>query len=125
MIDLKISVSVGELIDKLSILQIKMEKIIDKDKLTHIETEYRILKEVSEIFLKEKSISNLFDELFETNKILWNIENAIRKKDEKNEFDEEFIEIAKSVYKNNDKRFRLKNEINELSNSKLKEQKSY
>lgn len=125
MIDLKISVSVGELIDKLSILQIKMEKIIDKDKLTHIETEYGILKEVSEFFLKEKSISKLFDELFETNKILWDIENSIRKKDEKNEFDEEFIEIAKSVYKNNDKRFRLKNEINELSNSKLKEQKSY
>jgi hypothetical protein len=115
MTELKIPVSVGELIDKLSILQIKIEKIIDDNKLSHVQTEYKKLKEASEIYLNQKSINSLFNKLLDVNRILWNIEDLIREKDKKNEFDEEFIEIAKKVYKNNDIRFCLKNEINQIT----------
>jgi hypothetical protein len=125
MTELKIPVSVGELIDKLSILQIKIEKIIDDNKLSHVQTEYKKLKEASEIYLNQKSINSLFNKLLDVNRILWNIEDLIREKDKKNEFDEEFIEIAKKVYKNNDIRFCLKNEINQITNSEIKEQKNY
>ena len=125
MTKLEIPVSVGELIDKLSILQIKREKIIDENKLSHVQTEYIKLKEVSEIYINQKPINSLFNKLLDVNRILWNIEDLIREKDKKNEFDEEFIEIAKKIYKNNDIRFSLKNEINLITNSEIKEQKNY
>ena len=83
MTELKIPVSVGELIDKLSILQIKIEKIIDDNKLSHVQTEYKKLKEASEIYLNQKSINSLFNKLLDVNRILWNIEDLIREKDKK------------------------------------------
>jgi hypothetical protein len=120
-----IPVSVGELIDKLTILKIKTEKITDKEKLKHIVTEYDALEQKAKDLLTHESISLIFAELEIVNKKLWVVEDLIRKKEKNNEFDQEFVELARSVYITNDMRFELKNKINELTNSQIKEQKSY
>lgn len=121
----KIEVSIGELIDKLSILKIKLKKIKDKKKLNFVRKEYKILKKKSKKFLKNRQVLNLYFELVEINKRLWNIEDELRILENEKRFDKSFIELARLVYITNDLRFNLKNQINELTNSSLKEQKSY
>lgn len=125
MTNIKIPISVGELIDKLSILKIKMEKINDSKKLEYITEEFNLLRDSSNKFLEKKNIGILFDEIYEVNKKLWHVEDLIREKEKNNEFDSEFIQLARKVYITNDLRFKLKNEINNITNSKIKEQKNF
>ncbi len=118
--------SVGELIDKITILKIKQKKASDKDKLNNINHE---LDELETTWKNEKApeldISDLFDQLTEVNEALWKIEDDIRAKEAVNTFDQEFIELARSVYKQNDRRAELKKEINLRSGSALVEEKLY
>ena len=116
-------ISIGELIDKITILEIKKIYIKDK-KLINIEKELFLLENI----LKENDINidiNLVSQLKEINSILWKIEDDIRVKEKKGLFDEEFIELARSVYKNNDRRASIKREINYKYNSEVIEEKSY
>ena len=115
-----IPISNGELIDKLTILEIKKEKIKDTNKLFNIEKEYNELKKINKF-----DIDHEYQELKNINLKLWNIEDKIRIKEKNNEFDNEFIELAREVYKTNDIRYSLKNKINNFTNSNLIEEKSY
>ncbi len=119
-------ISVGELIDKITILKIKQKKASDKDKLVNINRE---LDELETTWKKDKApeldISDLFDQLTQVNEVLWKIEDDIRAKEATNAFDKEFIELARSVYKQNDHRAALKKEINIRSGSTLVEEKLY
>jgi len=120
-----IEASVGEVIDKYTILVIKSERIKDDNKLANI------IKEKNTLFfsLNENDYLNIFEseikKLKEINEKLWDIEDKIRIKESKMEFDYEFIELARSVYISNDIRFSIKNKINKLSNSTIREEKSY
>ena len=125
--DTSIAVSFGELVDKLTILEIKKSKIKNLDKLEKIETELKILKEKASLLENEnkKVYNKLFDELTDVNTKLWDIEDNIRKFELKKDFNDEFIELARSVYFLNDERFKVKSKINELFNSKIQEVKEY
>jgi hypothetical protein len=123
--NLSIKVSVGELIDKLSILEIKTKKITDKNKLSFVYDEYKILKEKSSFFFENEVVDELYKKLLITNLLLWEIEDKIRDKERQKKFDDEFVDLARKVYITNDKRFELKNQINQICNSVIKEQKSY
>lgn len=115
-------ISVGELLDKISILRIKSEKLSDPEKLKHVQHElYALTKETYDVSNSEPWI----EKLVKINSELWDIEDKIREKERESQFDSEFIEIARSVYFTNDKRFEVKNEINKFYNSDVKEQKGY
>lgn len=119
---IQVPISVGELCDKYTILQIKGEKITDKHKIVNIEKELRYLESiVTELNITSDKIINL--KL--VNEKLWNIEDNIRIKEYNKEFDAEFIELARSVYVTNDLRFEIKNNINKEYNSDIFEVKSY
>lgn len=121
-----IPVSIGELYDKISILQIKHEKTNDPFKLEKIIKELDYLKQAMldiDTFPCEEA--TLFGKLKKTNEDLWIIEEAIREKEYKKEFDETFIELARKVYKKNDERSRIKNEINTIFHSELMDIKIY
>jgi len=120
-----IVVSVGELLDKLTILEIKKMKIKDEEKIIHIEKERSFLSDKSIEYLKDDKIKECFDELLVINSKLWVVEDILRDMEAESRFDNEFIENARLVYKTNDKRFEVKNRINNLTNSVIKEQKSY
>ena len=122
---LEIQISVGELLDKLSILKIKKEKIIDDNKLKYVEQEFDILNKKASFFLNQADISEIFNDLYLTNNKLWIIEDDLRVLEKLNEFNIQFIDLARQVYKVNDHRFSLKNKINDITNSLIKEQKSY
>lgn len=122
--DVEVPVSLGELFDKISILQIKQEKITDLDKLKHVEHELDLLGQVLEKLKLEKA-SVFIDDIKEINKLLWEIEDEIRVKEKAGDFDEEFISLARSVYKTNDERFLVKKKINEFYGSSVVEVKSY
>ena len=121
---MKIDVSLGEVVDKITILEIKMERITDPLKLQHIRHEYGLLRES----LEESGISvdpEDFRRLKEVNSRLWEIEDRIRKKERDREFDDEFIELARSVYAKNDKRFEIKSRISGMGGSEVLEEKEY
>ena len=122
---MKIEVSNGEILDKVSILKIKLEKIFDDNKRRNIETELNMLNPIYDTIVNNFNIKQKFIELMIVNRKLWNIEDAIRQKEIKKEFDNEFIKLARSVYMENDLRFKIKKEINILSDSILVEEKSY
>jgi len=123
---INIPISHGELIDKLTILTIKLQKITDVVKIKNIQIEYDFLNNIYELLIKEDpNIKDYFNELMSINMKLWEIEDNIRKLEKIQKFDSEFIKLARDVYKTNDKRFDLKNQINDLFNSTIKEQKSY
>jgi len=122
---MNVTVNIEELLEKLSILKIKSEKIKDKQKLLHVINEFDLIENISTDFLIIQSVSFHFQDLYEVNKKLWDIEERIRVKERSGEFDSEFIELARNVYLTNDYRFNLKNKINEITNSVIKEQKSY
>jgi len=119
---MKIEVSTGEILDKMSILEIKMNKIKDETKLVNIQKEYNYLKNISQ--QQSYDIEN-YNELLKINNKLWDIEDDIREKERNGVFDTEFIEIARSVYFTNDKRSAIKKQINISSNSNFIEEKSY
>lgn len=123
--NITISVSVAELFDKVSILEIKLEKIVDSNKLKEVENELNILKDTFNKYNNTKESQLLFNKIKEVNKQLWEIEDKIRIKHRLSQFDEKFIELAKGVYFTNDMRFEVKNEINLLFGSNIKEVKSY
>jgi len=122
---LSVPVSVGELIDKLSILQVKKIKVTNPDKLLFINKEYDLLYEMSSEFLQRKDILQIYDDLINTNLKLWEVEDELRVIESTKNFDDIFTELARSVYYTNDERFRLKDKINSLTNSEIKEQKDY
>jgi hypothetical protein len=122
---LQIEISVGELLDKLSILTIKKEKILDDTKLKFVKDEFNILNKKAYIFLKNEEINKIYKDLYLTNSKLWEIEDELRVLEKLNEFNTEFIFLARKVYKTNDYRFFLKSKINDITNSSIKEQKSY
>ena len=116
-------VSLGELIDKITILEIKKVHMTGI-KLKNIDKELKLLK----CILHDKNLeidTYLMNNLKEVNKNLWNIEDNIRMKERNQEFDKEFIQLARSVYKENDKRASIKKEINQKYNSELVEEKLY
>ena len=120
-----VEVSIGEILDKLTILAIKKQKISDPQKLVHIEKEYDILEEKSKQYLNSEEVKNVFEELIEVNSKLWVIEDDLRDLESQKRFDEEFVEKARLVYMTNDHRFVLKNRINQLTDSGVQEQKGY
>ena len=117
-----VPVSVGELYDKYTILQIKSEKISDVNKLNKIENEIRYLKP---LIYQCKVSEDKLNDLKMINEKLWDIEDKIRIKESHSVYDAEFIELARSVYITNDHRFELKSEINEVYKSDICEVKSY
>ena len=120
-----VPVSVGELIDKLSILHVKKTKINNEEKLTFINKEFELLYNMSSFYLNDDEISKLYHQLVIVNSKLWEIEDELRVIELTKDFNSAFIELARQVYYTNDERFSLKNKINELTNSEVREQKDY
>jgi len=124
---MKVEVSNGELLDKISILELKLLKIEDKDKLANIQHEFDTLNPLCvELFEKfGGELQNHYLELAKINGQLWDIEDWIRDCEREKRFDEEFIQLARSVYVTNDRRSEVKKIINILTGSGLVEEKSY
>lgn len=120
---MEIEVSIGEIVDKLSILWIKKQNISDESKMLNIKKEYDYLNEI--VFNKLKIEEVDFQRLVEINTKLWVIEDDIRDKERNSEFDETFIKLARAVYFTNDKRAEIKKEINLKYGSLFVEEKSY
>ena len=119
-------ISSGELLDKISILEIKLKKIKDKENLKEINKEYDILKQSQNSNIKlTDELKDLFNELKKINLNLWDIEDKLRICEKNKDFGEKFIELARGVYFNNDSRSKIKSEINKLSGSNIKEIKQY
>ena len=119
-------ISAGELVDKITILEIKQIKISDTEKLNAINKELLSLNSTMKKFIPDHSkIKDLISELKEVNLKLWDIEEGKRKAEKNNNFDEKFIELARNVYKFNDERAKIKFNINNLLGSNIKEVKSY
>ena len=125
--EIKVEISCGELIDKLTILSIKSEKIKDKEKLENVQHEFKVLNEISQKLksLNPDEFDNFFKKLKKINLSLWDIEDEIRKFEKESNFGKDFIELARSVYITNDERFRTKNEINTFFSSGIVEEKDY
>jgi hypothetical protein len=122
---MKVEISDGELLDKLSILRIKSKMIKDQIKLDNIKREIETLVPLCTNLLCSLEISELFDQLVLINTKLWDIEDILRVKERNKEFDEEFIKYARRVYYTNDERAEAKKRINKISGSYLVEEKSY
>jgi len=119
-------ISAGELIDKITILEIKKAKITNKDKLVEIEKELLSLNDTMKKFIPNNSeILKFKDSLKDINLKLWDIEDGKRSAEKNNNFGEEFVELARKVYKFNDKRAKIKLAINNALGSNIKEVKSY
>lgn len=121
----QIPVSIGELIDKLSILHVKQTMILEESKLEYINKEFELLYNFSSEYLNDEKIFNLYHQLINVNTTLWKIEDELRIIETQKIFDNKFIELSRLVYKNNDIRFTIKNTINQLTNSEMQEQKDY
>ena len=119
-------ISAGELLDKISILEIKLEKIKHKNSLEEINKEYKILKNAQNTNIEvADKIRKLFKEIKEVNTNLWDIENKLRFCEKNKDFGKNFTELARGVYLNNDKRSKIKLEINKTLGSNIKEIKQY
>ena len=119
-------ISAGELLDKISILEIKLDKIQNKTSQDEITKEYKLLKDAKNSNIEEdEKTTKLFKELKETNLTLWDIEDKIRICEKNKDFGDKFIELARAVYSTNDKRSKIKSKINETLGSNIKEIKQY
>lgn len=118
-------ISVGELLDKISILKIKQDKITNQDKLKDITHELDELLRIANSLEDQEAVSEYISRLHEVNSDLWEVEDNIRIKEKQGKFDDEFIQLARKVYITNDERFDVKNEVNSAFNSDIVEQKSY
>ncbi len=119
-------ISAGELVDKITILEIKKEKITNKEKLVEIKKELDSLTNTFNKSIKKNiNLETLTKELENVNLKLWNIEDKKRELEKKQEFGKEFIELARNVYKSNDERAKIKLKINKALGSNIKEVKSY
>ncbi|RFF31241.1 DUF6165 family protein [Wenzhouxiangella sediminis] len=124
--ELLIPVSPGELLDKLSILEIKLERIDDEAKLANVRREHELLWSVwQDAGLEDGDIDALRGRLREVNEALWEIEDAIREEERDGRFGDHFVELARSVYLRNDERAALKKRVNERLGSEIVEEKSY
>ena len=122
----KISVSWGELFDKMTILEIKLENLKSKSSLKNVKKEHNQLRTIfDQSFLNNTNADRLIKELRLINQSLWKIEDKVRDKERIKTFDDDFIELARSVYLTNDERSRIKNKINYVFGSELVEEKSY
>jgi hypothetical protein len=125
---MKIEISNGEIVDKMTILELKLDKIKNIVQLENITKEWEILNDcVMNLFqiFGDKSLYNKVDQLSEVNSKLWDIEDWIRDCEKEERFDKEFVELARSVYRLNDERSEIKRHINLLTKSQLVEEKSY
>lgn len=120
---MKIEVSIGEIIDKWTILSIKKERITDEKKLGNILNEFEYLDSIVRIIIQTEE--PLVEDLLNVNKILWNVENNKRECERNKDFGENFIYLARTVYLMNDRRASIKRQINEKYNSNFVEEKSY
>ena len=121
-----VEIAPGELIDKITILEIKSERIVDEDKLGNVRVELNVLERARDGAIQASpALDELTVKLREVNEALWDIEDGVRDCERTKDFGPRFIELARSVYRNNDRRMALKREINELLGSKLTEEKSY
>jgi len=119
-------ISAGELLDKISILEIKLVKINDKKNLLEINKEYNSLKKTQDSNIKlTKNLKNLIKQLKEVNLKLWDIEDNKRICEKNKDFGKMFVDLSRNVYLNNDKRAKIKSEINKLLGSNIKEVKQY
>jgi len=121
---MKVEVSNGEIVDKITILKIKSERITDVDKLKNIQKELGELLPLLDVIGTQLG-SELFIELYNINSELWIVEDELRELERKREFGDEFIRLARAVYYTNDKRFEVKKRINLQTSSKFVEEKSY
>ncbi len=123
---MKVEISSGELLDKITILEIKEERIPDKIKLGNIKVELEKLnKALQENSTPVSQVAHVKSELKSVNEKLWELEDEIRDFERKKDFGNSFIEAARNIYKFNDKRYSLKREINHLLNATIIEEKSY
>jgi hypothetical protein len=128
---MKIEVSNGEIMDKLTILAIKLQQIKDAAKLKNVQTEYDVLAPIVHGMYEalegedKELLQDLHKNLQDINQTLWNIEDQIRIHESKKDFEDDFVELARSVYFTNDERAEFKKKINELTGSLLVEEKSY
>ena len=124
---MKIEVSNGEILDKITILVIKSKKILDPVKLKNINVELDELVSFLDVVNYETNmtVNSLVKELEKINEKLWDVEDKLRDKERSRQFDDEFIQLARSVYFTNDERARIKKLLNEVTNSKFVEEKSY
>ena len=119
-------ISAGELLDKISILEIKLDKIKDQNKHEEVKKEYNVLKKVQKLNIKtNQEIERFFTEIKKINLSLWDVEDKIRICEKRKDFGENFIKLARNVYMNNDKRAKIKSEINKILGSNIKEIKEY
>ena len=118
-------ISLGELVDKISILIIKQKNITDETKLDHVKKELDFLQKTLMNYVQQEEINNYLENLININSKLWNIEDDIRECERKKLFDQSFIDLARSVYFTNDERAKVKNDINKNFGSELVEVKSY
>ena len=118
--------SPGELVDKITILEIKNEKINDKEKLKNISNELdKLFTLLNSLQLSKKDLDKYSKQLYVVNKKLWETEDILRALENEKSFNKEFIENARNVYKLNDERFRIKNKLNKQFSSEIIEEKSY
>lgn len=123
---INVPVSPGELLDKITILEIKAERITDEEKLRNVKMELALLTQTwGQSSVDHDAVLALRQVLKEINQALWDIEDRIRVKEAKEEFDQEFVDLARSVYVQNDRRAAAKKEINVLLGSRIVEEKSY
>jgi hypothetical protein len=122
---ISIPVSIGEMIDKLSILQVKKIKVKDETKLEFINKEFELLYNFSSEYLNNPETDSIYHKLVSVNTDLWEIEDKLRIMEKEKNFDNEFVSLARKVYFTNDERFRLKNEINLVTKSEIREVKEY
>ena len=122
---LEVEISAGELLDKITILQIKQERIMDEDKLRNINSELEHLMEVRENLMLDEHAMKLIDELKQVNEKLWGVEDQLREFEMMKSFNDKFIFLARSVYVTNDERSRIKKDLNTHLGSRFVEEKSY
>jgi len=118
-------ISLGELVDKISILMIKKKNIIDKDKISHVNKELDFLKKTLIKYIEQENIQKYLEKLVKINSKLWKIEDEIRECERKKIFNQKFIDLARNVYFTNDERAKVKSDINKIFGSELVEVKSY
>ncbi len=123
---IQITVAPGELIDKMTILEIKLARFTDRSKIENVQCELELLQQAhAQQMASTPTLAELTRQLKETNEKLWDVEDAIRKCEANQDFGTHFIELARSVYKTNDLRAHLKRRINELLGSTIVEEKEY
>ena len=122
---MKIEVSNGEILDKYSILEIKLEKITDHNKIRSVETELGLLDKAFKTMNNRSDVDKKYRQLKDINLKLWGIEDCIREKEKQKDFGDEFVQLARSVYYTNDERAKIKYAINQVTDSKVFEEKSY